>query len=86
MVRSYQDLEVWQKAMDLVVVCYQLTNKFPQNEIYGLASQLQRAAVSVQRISRKADSVNIVKSFSNIYQLPVALSLKWKHMSKSQDD
>ena len=45
--KSYRDLEVWQKAMDLVVVCYQITKKFPKSEIYGLAAQLQRAAVSV---------------------------------------
>ena len=47
MIKSYRDLEVWQKAMDLVVICYQMTKKFPKNEIYGLASQLQRAAVSI---------------------------------------
>lgn len=47
MMKSYRDLEVWQKAMDLVVICYQMTNTFPKNETYGLASQLQRAAVSV---------------------------------------
>jgi four helix bundle protein len=47
MIKSYQDLEVWQKAMDLVVVCYRVTESFPKNENYGLASQLQRAAVSV---------------------------------------
>ena len=47
MIKSYRDLEVWQKAMDLVVMCYQMTKKFPKNEIYGLTSQLQRAAVSV---------------------------------------
>ena len=46
-VKSYQDLEVWQRAMDLVVLCYHMTQKFPKNEIYGLSSQLQRAAVSV---------------------------------------
>ncbi|MCJ7538718.1 MAG: four helix bundle protein [Desulfobacterales bacterium] len=45
--KGYQDLEVWQKAMDLVTMCYQTTAKFPKNEIYGLSSQLQRAAVSV---------------------------------------
>ena len=46
-IKGYRDLEVWQKAMDLVVVCYEITKKFPKNELYGLASQLQRAAVSV---------------------------------------
>jgi len=46
-IRSYRDLEVWQKAMNLVVDCYKLTSQFPKTEAYGLASQLQRAAVSV---------------------------------------
>ena len=46
-IRSYRDLEVWQKAMDLVAECYQRTKKFPKSEIYGLTSQLQRAAVSI---------------------------------------
>lgn len=45
--KSYQDLEVWQKAMDLVMDCYQSTKDFPKSETYGLSSQLQRAAVSV---------------------------------------
>jgi four helix bundle protein len=45
--KSYRDLEVWQKAMDLVVACYQTTKKFPKNEVYGLINQLQRAAVSI---------------------------------------
>ena len=47
MFRSYRNLEVWQKSMDLVIMCYQLTEGFPKNDIYGLASQLQRAAVSI---------------------------------------
>lgn len=47
MIRNYRDLEVWQKPMDLVVICYQMTNEFPKTETYGLASQLQRAAISI---------------------------------------
>jgi four helix bundle protein len=45
--KSYRDLEVWQKSMDLAVECYQITKKFPKSEIYGLTSQLRRAAVSI---------------------------------------
>ena len=44
---SYRNLEVWQKAMDLVVNCYQIAKSFPKSEVYGLTSQLQRAAVSI---------------------------------------
>jgi len=46
-VRSYQDLSVWQKAMDLVVTIYKATSAFPKTETYGLANQLRRAAISV---------------------------------------
>lgn len=45
--RGYKDLKVWQKAMDLVVAIYTTTSKFPNNEIYGLSSQMKRAAVSI---------------------------------------
>jgi four helix bundle protein len=46
-VKSYRDLQVWQKAMDLVVICYKLTDRLPDRERYGLVSQIQRSAVSV---------------------------------------
>lgn len=46
-VRSFQDLKVWQSAMELVVECYDVSRSFPKYENYGLSSQLQRTAVSV---------------------------------------
>ena len=45
--KNYQDLIVWQKAMDLVVEVYRATKQFPKEELYGLTSQLRRAIVSV---------------------------------------
>ena len=45
--KNYRELEVWKKAMDLVVAPYGLTAEFPAQERYGLASQMQRAAVSI---------------------------------------
>ena len=45
--QGHKDLVVWQKAMDLVGAVYRLTRAFPKEEIYGLRSQIQRAAVSV---------------------------------------
>lgn len=44
---SYQDLIVWQKSIELVVEIYALTDNFPRNEIYGIISQMRRAAVSI---------------------------------------
>lgn len=46
-VNSYRDLRIWQKAMDLVVASYEVAKQFPQSELYGLVSQIQRAAVSI---------------------------------------
>ena len=45
--KGHRDLLVWQKAMNLVEECYRLTMQFPDRERYGLAIQLQRAAVSI---------------------------------------
>ena len=46
-IANYRDLLVWSRARDLVEVCYKLSARFPQSEMYGLTSQLRRAAVSV---------------------------------------
>jgi four helix bundle protein len=46
-IRSFKDLGVWQKAIDLVVIVYELSGKFPADERFGLISQMRRAAVSV---------------------------------------
>jgi four helix bundle protein len=45
--KSYSELIAWQKAMDLVQTIYETVRAFPKEEIYGLTSQLKRAAVSV---------------------------------------
>lgn len=46
-IESYRDLIVWQKAMDLVIKIYRLTDYLPTDERFGLVSQMRRAAVSV---------------------------------------
>ena len=46
-IRSYKDLLVWQRSMDLVETVYRLTKAFPVAEQFGLISQMRRCAVSV---------------------------------------
>jgi four helix bundle protein len=46
-IRSFRDLVVWQKSMDLVVESYKLTQLLPRREVYALSCQIQRSAVSV---------------------------------------
>jgi four helix bundle protein len=45
--RGYKDLIVWQKAMDLVPEVYKLLKRLPRDELYALADQIRRAAVSI---------------------------------------
>ncbi len=47
MAQHYRDLLVWQKAIELVTDIYRVTRGFPKDELYGLTSQIRRAAVSI---------------------------------------
>lgn len=46
-IASYQDLKVWQLAIDISVACYEVTKAFPREEMYGLTSQIRRSSTSV---------------------------------------
>jgi four helix bundle protein len=46
-IKSYKDLIVWQKAFKLVKEIYIITNLFPKEELYGLVSQMRRAAIAI---------------------------------------
>lgn len=45
--QTYRDLIVWQRSIELVTAIYQLTNAYPKSELFGLTSQMRRAAVSI---------------------------------------
>ncbi len=46
-IKSFRDLRVWQGGIEIVEAIYDITRRFPKHELYGLASQMQRAAVSI---------------------------------------
>lgn len=46
-VKTHKDLDVWRKSMDFVTKLYKTTAVFPKEEMYGLSSQMRRAAVSI---------------------------------------
>jgi four helix bundle protein len=46
-IQTYRDLEVWKEGMELAKSCYFVTRKFPREELFGLTSQVRRAAASV---------------------------------------
>lgn len=45
--KSYKDLDIWKRAIDLVAKIYKMTKTFPVEETYGLVSQMKRCAVSI---------------------------------------
>ena len=47
MVRTHKDLDVWKKAIEFVTEMYSVTGSFPKSELYGLTSQIRRAAISI---------------------------------------
>ena len=63
--QHYAQLLVWQKALDLVVYCYEITQSFPREERYGLTNQIRRAGVSVPANIAEGHSRFHTKEFLN---------------------
>jgi len=86
---NFKNLLVWQKAMKFVEEIYPLTAKFPDNEKFGLVSQLRRAAVSIPSNIAEGCERNTPKDFANFItiargsaaeietQISIALSLNF---------
>ena len=69
---GYRELKVWRLAMELAEEVYKLCTEFPKHEVYGLTSQLQRAAVSVPSNIAEGQARNSSKEFGHFlvtYQL-----------------
>lgn len=72
---SYKNLDVWKKAHQIVLTVYKRSNEFPKSEVYGLQSQIRRAAVSVpanivEGVSRNGNLEKL--RFLNIAQASLA--------------
>ena len=59
-IKSYRDLRVWKKGIDIAESCYLITRKFPKEEMYGMTSQIRRAAASI--------SANIAEGYGREYR------------------
>lgn len=64
-IKSYRDLIVWQKSMDLVEEIYKVLEDFPKAELYGLTSQLKRSAVSIPSNISEGSRRGTKKDFKN---------------------
>ena len=67
--RGFRDLRVWQGGMELVESVYRVTQSFPKQEIYGLTSQLRRAAVSIPANIAEGQSREHIKEYLNFLSI-----------------
>ena len=75
-IRTYKELIVWQKSIELVKAIYRLTNKFPQSELYGITSQMRRAAVSIPSNIAEGYGRKSIKEYSQWYSIAYGSSLE----------
>jgi four helix bundle protein len=71
---NYKELKVWQKARELVRFIYQLTQKYPKEEIYALTSQVRRAVVSIPSNIAEGAGHSSRKEFSRFLEIAYASS------------
>jgi four helix bundle protein len=69
--KSFRDLDVWKLSIEIVKNIYQLTNKFPNSEIYGMIAQLRRSAISIPSNIAEGQGRNSAKEFKQF--LAIAL-------------
>ena len=69
---THKDLKVWKDSIDFVTSLYKVTDSFPKSELYGLASQLRRAAVSIPSNIAERASRNHKKEFIQYLYISLA--------------
>lgn len=74
--KSYKELIVWQKSISLVKEIFYLTSKFPKSEIYGLVSQMRRAAVAIPSNIAEGYGRKSKKEYSQFYSISYGSALE----------
>lgn len=73
---SYENLEIWQLAIEYAKNIYKITSKFPKYEQYGLSSQLQRAAVSISANIAEGSGATSLKDKLNFLDIAIKSALE----------
>ena len=68
-IQSFRDLRVWQRGMEVVESVYRATQLFPRQELYGLTSQLRRAAVSIPANIAEGHCRQHIKEYLNFLSI-----------------
>lgn len=93
-IESFRDLRVWQAGMDLVEKIYQVTLRFPNTEVYGLTSQIRRAAVSIpsniaeghtrEHLKEYLQFISMAQGSLAELQTQIEIAVRLKYITKEQ--
>lgn len=75
-VKSYKELIVWQRSIELVKEIFLLTNILPKSELYGLTSQMRRAAVAIPSNIAEGYGRNSTKEYAQFYSIAYGSALE----------
>lgn len=75
-IKSYKELIVWQKSIELVKEIYILTNKFPKSELYGISNQMRRAAISIPSNIAEGYGRSSVKEYKQFFSIAFGSGLE----------
>lgn len=75
-IKSYKDLIVWQKSIQLVKEVFLLTEKYPKSELYGIISQMRRAAISIPSNIAEAYGRRSIPGTSQFYMFAYGSALE----------
>lgn len=85
-ITSFRDLKVWEKSHELVLSIYQLTKKLPEEEKYGLISQVRRAAISIPANIVEGYRRNHIKDSLHFYNIANASLEELRYESQIAHD
>ena len=71
---NFRKLDIWVKSMDLVTDIYRVTNAFPNQERFGLTSQMQRSAVSIPSNIAEGSAKSSNKDFARFLEMSIGSS------------
>lgn len=74
--KDFKSLKVWQKGIKLVVEVYKSTKKFPQEELYGLTSQMRRSSVSIPSNIAEGSGRSSDKDFHRFLEISIGSSFE----------
>jgi four helix bundle protein len=73
---NYKELNVWIESKNFVITVYKVTTKFPKSEVYGLTSQINRAAISIPSNIAEGAGRNSNKDFSRFINIAIGSSFE----------